>query len=232
MNTSNKESLHAWEKNAKFWDDYMGDHSNFFHCDIVRPYTENLLEIKADDFILDIACGNGNFSQRMVEKGGKVVAFDYSKNMIDLAKIRRKNFLDSIDFKVCDATNYMEIISLKKEEKYFNKAVANMAIMDISDIKPLFKGVSDLLCENGIFVFSTHHPCFTFPNDDYLTKCMHKGVAIEGQPVLQNYYHRTMEEILNLGFENNFILDGFYEVPFKGDNKPIIMIIRLRKKAS
>lgn len=41
----------------------MGDESNFFHCDIVRPYTEELLKIEQGDFVLDIACGNGNFSK-------------------------------------------------------------------------------------------------------------------------------------------------------------------------
>ncbi len=70
--------LNAWETNAEFWDDQMGDESNYFHCNIVRPNVEKLLEINEDDFVLDIACGNGNFSQRMAKQGAKVVAFDYN----------------------------------------------------------------------------------------------------------------------------------------------------------
>ena len=30
MSNTNDESLHAWESNAKYWDNYMGDESNFF----------------------------------------------------------------------------------------------------------------------------------------------------------------------------------------------------------
>ncbi len=35
--------LHAWEADAVFWDEQMGDESNFSHCDIVRPNVENCL---------------------------------------------------------------------------------------------------------------------------------------------------------------------------------------------
>ena len=223
-----RNGLLAWEKNAEFWDECMGDESNFFHCDIVRPGVEKLLDIKKGDFVLDIACGNGNFSARIAQQGVSVVAFDYSPKMIELAKKRREEYFDYIDFMVCDATNYNQLIELKRD-KPFNKAVANMAIMDIEDIDPLFKAVSDVLCDNGIFVFATHHPCFTYPQSDYFTSSIDKGVAIEGQPLLQNYYHRSIGKIFNIAFKNGFVLDGFFEVPFEGDKTPIVMIVRLRK---
>jgi len=45
----------------------MGDESNQFHRELIRPYTEKLLDIKEGQTILDIACGNGNFSRRLAE---------------------------------------------------------------------------------------------------------------------------------------------------------------------
>ncbi len=225
------ESLDAWETNAEFWDNQMGDESNSFHREIVLPHTEELLEIKTDDLVLDIACGNGNFSKRLAEQGAKVVGFDYSPKMIEFAKSRRADVLDKVIFKVCDATDYNQLMNLY-QKKPFTKAVANMAIMDISDIEPLFKAVFDMLCENGIFVFATHHPCFTYPNEDYFASCVHKGVAIDGQPMLQSYYHRSIQDIFNLAFNCGYILDGFYEVPFQGEETPIIIIVRLKKIVS
>ncbi len=221
--------LDAWETNAMFWDSYMGDASNFFHREIVRPDVEKLLEVNASDFVLDIACGNGNFSQRMAKQGAKVIAFDYSSKMIELAIKRRKDVLDRVDFYVCDATQYDDLLKLKGDRP-FTKAVANMAIMDIAEITPLFRAVYELLEKNGIFVFATHHPCFTYENGDYFESCINKGVAIPGQPVLHNYYHRSISEILQAAFQAGFVLDGFCEVPFEGERTPIIMTIRLRRQ--
>ncbi len=220
--------LAAWQANAEFWDSYMGDESNYFHCDIVRPNVERMLCINKQDFVLDIACGNGNFSEHMAKKGARVVAFDYSVNMIELAKKRRQDVLGMVDFCVCDATSYDQLIKLKADVP-FSKAVCNMAVMDIADINPLFKAAYDMLSEDGIFVFATHHPCFTYENGDYFTSCINKGVAIEGQPVLQNYYHRSMQEIFNSAFSAGFFIDAFCEVPFNNEQTPIIMTVRLRK---
>ncbi len=220
--------LAAWEENAAFWDEKMGNESNYFHRNIVRPNVEKLLNIKENDLILDVACGNGNFSERMAEQGAYVVAFDYSATMIKLAAKRRQGVLGKVEFHVCDAANYDKMLELKKDRP-FNKAVANMAIMDICEITPLFRAVYDMLEQNGIFVFATHHPCFTYENGDYFTSCINKGVAIEGQPSLQNYYHRSLSDILNTAFDAGFVLDGFYEAPFEGEKTPIIMTVRLRK---
>ncbi len=220
--------LEAWEENAEFWDEQMGDESNYFHRDIVRPKVEEFLEINSNDFVLDIACGNGNFSERMAENGASVIAFDYSSKMVELAIKRRKKVLDKVNFSVCDATNYSEMIKLK-QDRLFTKAVSNMAIMDISEITPLFKAVYEMLEDGGIFVFAMHHPCFTYENDDYFTACINKGVAIEGQPALQNYYHRSLTDVFNTAFAAGFVIDKFYEIPFSGQKVPIIMTVRLRK---
>jgi 2-polyprenyl-3-methyl-5-hydroxy-6-metoxy-1,4-benzoquinol methylase len=95
----------------------------------------------------------------MATLGAKVTAFDYSPKMIAHAKKRSKDLLESIDFQVADATKYDELIKLRTD-KPFDKAVSNMAVMDISNIEPLFQAVYDMLKPDGIFVFSGVHPCF------------------------------------------------------------------------
>lgn len=222
------DGLFAWESNADFWDEKMGDESNDFHRNLVRPHVDFLLDVNNGDLILDIACGNGNYSKWLAEKGAQVVAFDYSPKMVALAIKRRKDVLDKVSFQVCDATKLDELIGLK-QDKPFDKAVSNMAIMDIADIEPLFEALSLLLHKDGIFVCATHHPCFTYPNEDYFTTCIHKGEAIVDQPVLQNYYHRTITDIFKIAFQFGFVIDGFCEVPIEGQPKPVIFVVRFRK---
>lgn len=223
-----EESLKAWQENAQFWDNSMGDDSNQFHREVIRPKVSELLDIKEDDFILDIACGNGNYSAYIAKHGANVVAFDYSAKMIELAEKRQEKYKDKIEFHVIDATNEKELYSLKKDRLY-NKAVSNMAVMDITDINALFRCVNDLLMENGIFVFATQHPCFVTLTDKYLTAHSYSGEAIAGQPQLQCYYHRSLQDIFNLCFKSGFVIDGFYEESYGVKEKPDVIIVRARK---
>lgn len=226
-----EDSLKAWEENAEFWDNSMGDHSNEFHRKTVRPKVSELLDIQPSDFVLDIACGNGNYSAYLAEHGATVVAFDYSPKMIELAQKRQSRFGDKIEFCVADATSKESMLSLKRS-KPFTKAVSNMAIMDISEINNLFYCVNQMLVDRGIFVFATQHPCFVTLTEKYMTPHSYYGEAIHGQPQQQCYYHRSMQEIFNVCFQNGFMIDGFYEECY-GDNReiPAVIIVRARKTA-
>lgn len=62
--------LYAWETNAEYWDDYMGDESNVYHRELVRPAVTELLDPSPGERILDIACGNGNYSAFLADMGG------------------------------------------------------------------------------------------------------------------------------------------------------------------
>lgn len=229
MNYSLEDSLEAWEANAEFWDGYMGDNSNEFHRLTVRPKVSELLDIQPGDYVLDIACGNGNYSAYMAERGADIVAFDFSPKMIELARKRQSRFADRIKFCVADATKRESLLGLK-HAKPFTKAVSNMAVMDMTEIGELFRCVNQMLAESGIFVFATQHPCFVTLTDKYMTPHGYYGEAVEGQPEKQCYYHRSLQDIFNTCFQNGFVVDGFYEECF-GNNRefPAVIIVRARK---
>ena len=228
-NMGTEESKKIWEENAQFWDNAMGDESNEFHREVVRPKVTELLSPNPADYILDIACGNGNYSSYLAQRGASVVAFDYSKKMIELAKRRQSQYAKQIEFCVADATNRKSILELKRN-RAFTKAVSNMAIMDITDIEPLLMAVYELLQESGIFVFATQHPCFVTLTEKYMTPHSYYDIAIEGQPKEQIYYHRSIQDIFNLCFRAGFVIDGFYEECFKTNKEiPMVMIVRLKK---
>ena len=228
MQYSKEESKAIWNQNAEFWDCAMGDESNDFHREVVRPKVTELLNPDSTDYILDIACGNGNYSAYLAEKALSVLAFDYSEKMVELAKKRQKRYADHIEFCVADATNETSLMALKRN-KPFTKAVSNMAVMDITDIKPLFTSVYKLLEDNGVFVFATQHPCFVTLTEKYMTPHSYYDIAIEGQPQKQCYYHRSLQDIFNLCFDTGFVIDGFYEECYFNKEIPDIIIVRAIK---
>ncbi|MFD0616974.1 class I SAM-dependent methyltransferase [Paenibacillus sp. GCM10027629] len=231
------DSKSRWEEIAEFWDDYLGEHSNRFHREIIRPKTEELLAVNEGQTILDIACGNGNFSRRLADLGAKVVAFDYSSKMIERAKSRSKDYLNSIDYQVIDATNVDSLTELGTER--YDGAVANMALMDIADITCLVKALEYMLKKNGAFVFSIPHPCFQTPNtrkihetedingeivtrnsiqiSKYLTPESCQTIGIRGQPIPHLIFHRPLSYYMNLFINSNFVLDGWEEPCFQKD---------------
>lgn len=223
-----EDSLAAWEANAQFWDEYMGDESNKYHRETVRPVVDELLGPKSGELILDAACGNGNYSAHLAKYGARVIAFDYSHNMIELAKKRRSDFMDRIEFYIADAANLNSILSLGRE-RTFDKAVSNMALMDICNPQPLFQAVYELLKSGGIFVFSTQHPCFVTLTDMYMTPHGYYGEAILGQPQKQCYYHRSIQDIFKLCFDAGFVIDGFLESCYNNPERPEVIAIRAKK---
>ena len=144
-----EQSRILWEQLADDWDERMGDTDNQYHREIIRPATLKLLNLHSGEYILDAACGNGNFSRFMAKLGVRVTAFDYSAKLIEHAKKRCKEYAHLIDFHVVDATRYADLMQLQSNIP-FDKAVSNMAIMDISDISSLMKAVYEML-KPGVF---------------------------------------------------------------------------------
>lgn len=231
-----KRSKLLWNELADEWDTKMGEQDNRYHREIIRPATLRLLNLQIGERVLDAACGNGNFSRYMAKLSVKVTAFDYSDKMIEHAKMRCKDWLDKIDFHVADATKYDELMKLKPDQP-FDKAVSNMAVMDISDVEPLFQAVYDMLKPGGIFVFSGIHPCFQTPNMrkftemndytgenylrvgiqtyEYIQPKEHLTTALARNKKQVLHFHRPLSMIMNLCFKIGFVLDGMEEPVFE-----------------
>src|SRR5262245_60759857 len=105
MTNSSSENIRAreaWDMNARFWDERMADGNDFF-ISLIWPSVEKLLRPLPGEEFLDIACGNGLTSRRLAHLGASVVAFDFSEEMIRVAKTRPGD--GQIDYRVIDATD-------------------------------------------------------------------------------------------------------------------------------
>jgi len=229
----NRKAIDIWEQNAAFWDERFGE-GNDFQRWLIGPVTDRLLKIKPGEIVLDLACGNGHYSRRMAEAGAQVVAFDASQTFIKRARQRSEGLGDKIEYHVIDATDEAQLLTLG--ENRFDAAVCTMALMDISDIEPLFGALKRLLKAGGRFVFSVTHPCFNSSDtlkvveemdregdlvENYSVKVFRynslgiaRGLGIIGQPEAQYYFNRTISVLFRSCFEAGFVVDGLDEPTF------------------
>ncbi len=238
-NDLNDETRAAWDANAEVWDAKMADTGNSFVNLLQWPVIQPLLNVRgwsptSPPRILDIACGNGLYSRRLAALGAQVTAFDFSDELIRLARARGGG---DIDYRVLDATDVAALLSLG--EGLFDAGLCNMALFDIADIQPLFRTLPRLIKPGGCFVFSLMHPAFNNSSavhtaeqfDDegqikttysikvsrYMTPYHARGLALLNQPKPHVYFERPLQYYLKLGFENGFVLDGFEERAFPPD---------------
>ncbi|MGZ6346954.1 MAG: class I SAM-dependent methyltransferase [Anaerolineales bacterium] len=232
FNQINNETREAWDTNAGFWDEKMGEGNDFVNL-LQWPAILRLLQPQAGQNILDIATGNGLTARRLGALGASVTAFDFSPELISLARARSDGF-SSVNYRILDATDESALLSLGKG--VFDSALCNMALFDMADIEPLFHVLPKILQPGGVFIFTLTHPAFNNAScvhlaeetDDegeiktvysvkvsrYMTPHQMHGLAIRGQPKPQLYFERPLQFYFNLGFQNGFILDGFEERAF------------------
>jgi 2-polyprenyl-3-methyl-5-hydroxy-6-metoxy-1,4-benzoquinol methylase len=252
-----EEVREVWDTLAPYWDEQI-QRGNTWQRDLIQPAVERLLGVAPGERVLEIACGNGMFARRVAELGARVLASDFSEPMLD----RARAYGGELEYRLADAGDETALLALG-EPASFDAVVCNMAIMDMVEIEPMIAASSTLLRRDGRFVFSILHPAFNGEatrvleqSEDergvvrtyavkvsrYIRPSTQLGVAIEGQPVVQWYFHRPLSELLQNWFGHGFVLDGIEEPVLAPDavppgststvftEAPPILVARMRRR--
>jgi len=108
-------------------------------------------KLKKKDLILDIACNDGTFLENFTKKKFEnVVGVEPAKNLRNLNK-KKKIKINTIFF------NYTNSFLLKKKYQKFKLITANNVCAHIPDVDDFFKGVKNILDDNGVFVFEVSY---------------------------------------------------------------------------
>jgi SAM-dependent methyltransferase len=238
----NEATRDVWNANAGFWDEGMGEGNAFFNI-LIWPAVERLLAIEPSERVLDVACGNGLTPRRLAELGAEVLGTDFASGMIDLARERSaalpSEVADRIEYAILDATDAAAIRALGDDR--FDAALCNMALFDMSDVRPLFRALPAVLKPGGRFVFSIVHPCFNHARTQhyheredssdgfadrygvkisgYLTPTTSRGLAMKGQFEPHLYFDRPLQDLLGQAFEAGWVLDALEEPAFPPDHQ-------------
>lgn len=116
-----------------------------------RPATVSLLPDLQDKRVLDAGCGPGWYAEYLVNGGAHVTAFDFNQDFVTYAKARLG---DRARIRQADLSEPLEFA----ETGAFDLVVCPLVLHYLEDWLPTLREFHRVLNENGVLVFSTHHP--------------------------------------------------------------------------
>ena len=128
---------------------YLKEHESFLNsADVEKDvvFLIKALELKKDDMILDIACGQGRHTTALCQNGYSVDGVDFSTHLLDKAKKSAK-ILKSIKPKYFIS----DIINLKLKKKY-NKIYWFFSDLANIDLVKAINSICGCMQNNGIIL--------------------------------------------------------------------------------
>lgn len=167
--------------------------------------------------ILEIGCGTGKNTEYLVGKASKLIATDFSEEM--LAKAKEKIELDTVEFRQMDLR---EDWNLPADS--FDLITCSLALEHIENIDFVFAQAQKVLRSGGRFYFGELHPFKQYQG----TKARFETGS--GVFELECFVHQV-SEFFKAGTENNFEcveLKEWFDVD--GNEVPRLLTMVFRKK--
>jgi SAM-dependent methyltransferase len=116
------------------------------------PAVRDLLPLLEDTRVLDAACGDGFYTERLAEAGADPVCVDASPEMVERARDR---FADAdIPVHEADLTDGLPFL----DDERFDLVVCQLALEHVADWASVFETFARVLRPGGRAVVSTSHP--------------------------------------------------------------------------
>ncbi len=192
-----------------------GEDLSFEH--VVVPTTWRLFEGADRAVVLDIGSGTGEFTLRLAQVAGRVIAVDPSRASVALAR------------RVCHPAQNVRFVEASLEEAASSPdegpvtaAVAVMTLMTAPDLRGFAKALAALLQARARFVATLTHPWFwpkywgyeDEPWFHYEVETFIEApfvISRRRTEVRTTHIHRPLEQYVNVFAEEGFRLDALAE---------------------
>lgn len=145
---------------AAYAAEYGGDLQRY----VVVPALFEILGGLTGKHVLDLYCGAGYLSRRLVTLGAQVTAVDTSSRLIDIANEVNDRENQNIRYVVVEPDDLSVL-----EDGVFDDIVCNMGLMFMRDLPGTVAELARVVKLGGRFVFSVLHPCFYTPGSCWIS---------------------------------------------------------------
>jgi ubiquinone/menaquinone biosynthesis C-methylase UbiE len=175
----------SWGTVASWYDSHLEKTGDTYHEKVVYP---NLLRILGDikgKKILDLACGQGQFSRIMQNVGAYVTGVDLGKELITLAESHNKSIKETGVHKVTYFTGSADDLYMIKDASV-ERVVCVLALQNIENLQKTIEEAGRVLVKEGSFIFVLNHPSFRNPRQTHW-----------GYDEAQNKQYRRIDEYMS-----------------------------------
>lgn len=145
----------SWQKVAPWYNKLVGDEGHYYHEHLIIPNSLRLLNLKTNDSILDLGCGQGVLANA-IPKDIFYTGIDNAGEMIRLAQSKDRNTLHR--YLVWDAMR-----DLKLNKKDFTHAAMILSLQNMESPDKVFLNAVNHLSGSGKLLLVINHPCFRIP---------------------------------------------------------------------
>ncbi len=155
---STKESGTSWGSVATWYDKHLERGGDTYHEKVVYPNLMRVLGDLKNKRILDLACGQGQFSVMLAQAGAYVTGVDIGKELITLAEKKNTANKFTLHYFVSPSDDLYMV-----KDKTEDIVVCVLAIQNIEKLQETLKEVSRVLKDGGKFICVLNHPSFRNP---------------------------------------------------------------------
>lgn len=219
----------AWKGEVgKWYKKLVGKTGSFYHREVILPGVLRLLDLKKEEKLLELACGQGILGRQVKNE---YLGMDLSKELIAEAKRLDK-----------DPKHYYWVGDVSREiklNKIYDKGAMILALQNIKKPFGVIRNFSKYLKKGGILVLVINHPAFRIPkHSDWMVKdgkqwrmeakyMSHKEIEIESSPFDKKNnqksfsYHWSISAISEMLLDNAFVIKKIEEwiSPKKSEGK-------------
>jgi ubiquinone/menaquinone biosynthesis C-methylase UbiE len=216
-----KENKTSWSGVGGWYSALVGISGHYYHKKVILPNLMRLMELKPEDKVADLGCGEGILARLM--PNNYYWGIDVSRKLIEEAKKKDNN--SKHRFVVGDITQKLEI-----REK-FSKAVMLLSLQNIKRPFKAIQNAAEILADGGELFVVLNHPCFRIPqHSDWETDRSKKTIwrkedrylspleiKIESSPFNQKNqevtysYHYPLSAYSQMFRDNGMVIEGIEE---------------------
>ncbi len=164
--TSHAKTDTSWGKVADWYNKHLETNDDTYHQKVVFP---NMLRILGDTQgkkVLDLACGQGIFSEKLRDQGALVTGVDVGKELIQLAEQNSLSVKQKGTHKVTYHVASADDLYMLKNES-FDIVICVLAFQNIENLQKTIAEASRVLIKGGRLLFVLNHPSFRNPRKTF-----------------------------------------------------------------